>query len=1069
MPFVQRVVQPVQLSRVLLHDEQGRPRVKDGELEAVTNHTLSSALRQLASVVLLADEIFQDLGKILGDVTERSKRLRVRIAAVDERVSHFDPKAVTVPESDLTIFSSRKEHFEGKQCVDKALFTADSRPVALRRLYEAAAPTPLPVVRQLDRYRRDGLRSSRFFAVTPVLAGKRRARPTRANDIDIETRTPAVVSRLRMWTSLEALGDVTVDPDCTHKIDATADNDDVDHRLPSPEEQVQAIALKFPAEIVKVDVSGRSFSRMSAFRRSLMHVECDATRRRGNKSRRGRSKRRNTIAGTDTKELAAIVCDSSDTNFGKSTPESVPSGATISEKKSHLESLKEWGRSRLRLIKNSEPAVRLRERSLSSRRKWGGDGEPQPHSSSGNWSASSESGHSTATSTSHHPRSSISSGSVCQKHGGGRRNVMVSTSSSVTSESTLTPDDGETCSMYSCDTEGYYTSFHLDSGLKTLREEEGPMPALRSTSALSAHNSSTLTADSEYELFGKGSTSTTASSAGTVCTTLIIPPPSVPERVNSHLSTERNVKSLTNLTSDKTPPLNKESAYYRTDNKSNTDPCRGRSVSELKKVEPVKSNLTKENVSKLKEQYSDNVVQADKNCMIMVEVHHESEDDKNEKCGDSPDSGHNTCSSPVDSVTSPSLDLEMSECSDLEGVDRVERIRVKTTINSSRIPSMCVITPPQSDDEVSLSAMKTAVDIGDYVTIADVRNPATANPPVQTPVPNSPVLTRDTEYVSLNELPTNDSLERKRRQGARVTLDSEGKVVYSSDSLRRRKAIHTTGTFDPGPNIATSSSPVMQHRVMNIRPVVTSNSPILRGDRRLASASLTPTTQKIISASQQIISRPLSPLVGNKKIIVTESTTSTLLSKTDTLEKVDNKTVLPNNQTGLVTLAAQRRTSPSNQKQYFPKSAYGNMSPVATSNRPMSPLVLANNPKITNISNGRRSQTPPTSPVKSPTLSSRPLSPKNVVKANLNRAVSPTSPRGAYVRVKDATGSDEDSKMLKRSDSYRMANDDTKTVFNPNVLGRKQYGAGIVAGPKLLTAIQTVQTNKGKQGNTDIW
>ncbi|RZF44145.1 hypothetical protein LSTR_LSTR003785 [Laodelphax striatellus] len=99
MPFVQRVVQPVQLSRVLLHDEQGRPRVKDGELEAVTNHTLSSALRQLASVVLLADEIFQDLGKILGDVTERSKRLRVRIAAVDERVSHFDPKAVTVQET----------------------------------------------------------------------------------------------------------------------------------------------------------------------------------------------------------------------------------------------------------------------------------------------------------------------------------------------------------------------------------------------------------------------------------------------------------------------------------------------------------------------------------------------------------------------------------------------------------------------------------------------------------------------------------------------------------------------------------------------------------------------------------------------------------------------------------------------------------------------------------------------------------------------------------------------------------------------------------------------------------
>lgn len=88
--------------------------------------------------------------------------------------------------------------------------------------------------------------------------------------------------------------------------------------------------------------------------------------------------------------------------------------------------------------------------------------------------------------------------------------------------------------VYSCDTEGYYTSFHMDSGLKTLKEEEIgsgfslPPTPLHSTSALSNCSSgrgsaslAQLTAESEYELFGKGSTSTTASSAGTVCTTLL--------------------------------------------------------------------------------------------------------------------------------------------------------------------------------------------------------------------------------------------------------------------------------------------------------------------------------------------------------------------------------------------------------------------------------------------------------------------------------------------------------------------------------------------------------------------
>lgn len=45
---------------------------------------------------------------------------------------------------------------------------------------------------------------------------------------------------------------------------------------------------------------------MSAFRRSLMHVECEDSRRRS-KHKRSQGKRRNTIAGTDVKELAATV------------------------------------------------------------------------------------------------------------------------------------------------------------------------------------------------------------------------------------------------------------------------------------------------------------------------------------------------------------------------------------------------------------------------------------------------------------------------------------------------------------------------------------------------------------------------------------------------------------------------------------------------------------------------------------------------------------------------------------------------------------------------------------------
>lgn len=299
--------------------------------------------------------------------------------------------------------------------------------------------------------------------------------------------------------------------------------------------------------------------------------------------------------------------------------------------------------------------------------------------------------------------------------------------------------------------------------------------------------------------------------------------------------------------------------------------------------------------------------------MVLTQVH-----GQNQNGGESPDSGHNTSSSPVESASSPACtgrscsEFEYSESSDLEGCDRIERIRSKTAINTSRIPSMCVITPPGSDDEQGkdgeeqdlrrnnksgdlrtpgsvlmsatvgtskmevfngedknlyatvqtvvpstsanpnnpskgnsqsgsssiiktspLSGMlgklrgvlplagrkqpsKNAVldaphnkgDSGDYVTIADVRNnndkrqetanaTTTASLRSQATYANSDLFKRDAEYVSLSELPKKpDSSLERRRQGARVTLDSEGKVVYSSDSLKRRKGAHTT--FNPG-------------------------------------------------------------------------------------------------------------------------------------------------------------------------------------------------------------------------------------------------------------------------------
>lgn len=95
-------------------------------------------------------------------------------------------------------------------------------------------------------------------------------------------------------------------------VDGAAPNDiPLDHKLPSPEEQCQSIARKYPAEIVRVNTSNVRFERMCSIRKSLGHVPMGKVRyldefqatRRSLRPRKTSGKRRNTIAGIDDKDI----------------------------------------------------------------------------------------------------------------------------------------------------------------------------------------------------------------------------------------------------------------------------------------------------------------------------------------------------------------------------------------------------------------------------------------------------------------------------------------------------------------------------------------------------------------------------------------------------------------------------------------------------------------------------------------------------------------------------------------------------------------------------------------------
>uniref|UniRef100_A0A182YAN1 Wiskott-Aldrich syndrome protein family member n=1 Tax=Anopheles stephensi TaxID=30069 RepID=A0A182YAN1_ANOST len=192
MPFVKRVVTPKYIARsskLALQPYAAAPTipVADNEFEALTNVTLSNALRQLASLVYISNQIFTELHEELSSVNERSLGIKQRIDRLSQKVEQFDPKQVTVPESDLDTFVQIKQHYTTKYHVDTALFTVASRSDTVRELYEAAAKTPVATIAEMDRIMGNiAGNSTEAFICTPVLSRQRRNARAHNVDMDIE-------------------------------------------------------------------------------------------------------------------------------------------------------------------------------------------------------------------------------------------------------------------------------------------------------------------------------------------------------------------------------------------------------------------------------------------------------------------------------------------------------------------------------------------------------------------------------------------------------------------------------------------------------------------------------------------------------------------------------------------------------------------------------------------------------------------------------------------------------------------------------------------------------------------
>ena len=96
MPFIVRKVEPRYLSRGHVPAAGAVDWACGAELEAVANGALTASLRQLASLLVAAEDVFAELTAELAGIAERSGRLRMRIDRVEEAIGKVDPKKIPV-------------------------------------------------------------------------------------------------------------------------------------------------------------------------------------------------------------------------------------------------------------------------------------------------------------------------------------------------------------------------------------------------------------------------------------------------------------------------------------------------------------------------------------------------------------------------------------------------------------------------------------------------------------------------------------------------------------------------------------------------------------------------------------------------------------------------------------------------------------------------------------------------------------------------------------------------------------------------------------------------------------
>ncbi|XP_061097542.1 NHS-like protein 1 isoform X2 [Conger conger] len=223
-------------------DYKVRKLVLFTSLEEVCCHTLTNIIHQLSDLSRHASNIFLEIEAEAGLLSKRSCRIQLRLETLQSTVRSFDHKKIKIPVSNLDEESRWTVHYTAPWHQQENVFLPGNRPPCVEDLHRQAKVNLKTALRECDKLRKDGFRSSQYYSQGPIFSSS--LSNSSLQDIDDydkkSTASSAEDDKLypsRPLTPLMGGGQNFATP------------------LPTPEQKMREQAQAVPTDIIPINVS----------------------------------------------------------------------------------------------------------------------------------------------------------------------------------------------------------------------------------------------------------------------------------------------------------------------------------------------------------------------------------------------------------------------------------------------------------------------------------------------------------------------------------------------------------------------------------------------------------------------------------------------------------------------------------------------------------------------------------------------------------------------------------------------------------------------------------------------